>query len=165
MRDAAALLSNGSLAKAAALLLSLSALAFVNGCGASRPPDSQARKVVEVNFQHLTQLGAKITDFRKLNAESGEQEGQKIYIYHFLAAAELPAGIAWHSTSGSVVAFANRGGFVKDTPERQHVGGPVHISSEGHYGREAGNDHISFNRKGLDIVGSPGYGRRWLLYG
>jgi len=96
----------------AILLFSLLSISvFVAGCGASRPSDNQARKVVETRFQLLTQSGARIIDFRKLNAESKELEGQKIYIYHFLAAAELPAGIAWHDTSGSMVASTVRGGL------------------------------------------------------
>jgi hypothetical protein len=102
----------------AILLVSLAVSAFVASCGASKPSDNQARKVVEAHFQFLSQLGAKTTDCRKLNAESKELEGQKIYIYHFLAAAELPAGIAWHDTSGSMVALTVRGGFVKDTHQK-----------------------------------------------
>jgi hypothetical protein len=121
MPKVAALPPNVGLAKAATLLLSLSALVFVAGCGASRPSDSQARKVVEAHFQYLVQLGAKITDFRKLNAESKVREGQRIYIYTFLAAAELPAGIAWQDTSGSMIAMTNRGGFVKDAHQRGSI--------------------------------------------
>jgi len=103
----------------AILLFSLLSISvFVAGCGASRPSDNQARKVVETHFQLLTQSGAKMIDFRKLNAESKELEGQRIYIYHFLAGAELPAGIAWHDTSGSMVALTVRGGFVQDTHQK-----------------------------------------------
>ena len=67
----------------ALLLALLSVSVFVAGCGASKPSDGQARKVVEARLQFLTQLGAKVTDFRKLNAESKELEGQRVYIYHF----------------------------------------------------------------------------------
>ena len=100
------------------LLLLVPSMVFVVACGSSRPSDSQARKVVETHFRTLTQLGAKITDFRKLNGESKELEGQKIYTYRFLAAAELPAGIAWLNTTGSMVAYANRGGFVRDIGQK-----------------------------------------------
>jgi len=117
-RNLAGLLAGQHLTNAATVLVCLSISAFVGGCGASRPSDSQARRVVEAHFQYLTQLGARITDFRKLNAESKVLEGQKIYIYSFLAAAELPAGIAWHDTSGSMIAMTVRGGFVKDTHQK-----------------------------------------------
>jgi len=110
----------GTAAKAI-LLVSLSVSAFFASCSASRPSSGEARRVVDAHFQLLTQLGAKMTDFRKLNAESKELEGQRIYIYHFLAAAELPAGIAWQDTSGSMIAVTVRGGFVKDLHQKGSV--------------------------------------------
>lgn len=70
-------------------------LIVLASCGSSTPSDSQARKVVEASYQDLTQLGAKIIDFRKLNAESKEVFGQKVYEYTFLAAVEFPSGCAW----------------------------------------------------------------------
>lgn len=94
---------------------------FTMGCGSSKPSDGQARKVVESRLQPLTQMGAKITDFRKLNAESRELEGQKVYLYHYLAAADLPAGVAWQSTAGSMIALASGGGFVKDSGQKGSI--------------------------------------------
>jgi hypothetical protein len=83
------------LAKSVIVLLSFSSLAFLAGCSSSRPSDSQARKVVEDTCEGLVKRGAKFVDFRKQNAESREEDGQKIYEYYFLAAFELPAGYAW----------------------------------------------------------------------
>jgi hypothetical protein len=42
-------------------------------------------------------LGLKVTDFRKLNAESKEVNGQKVYVYQFLSAAEVPNGFAFRT--------------------------------------------------------------------
>jgi len=78
---------------------------------ASAPSDDQARHVAETSLASLKDLGAKIIDFRKLNGESLEREGQKIYIYHYLAAAELPAGVAW--VSGGLLSMGRRG-FIRD---------------------------------------------------
>lgn len=97
------------------LLVSLLPIGFMTACYSSRPSDSQARKVAETHLYPLTQMGAKVGDFRRLSAESGERDGQKFYLYRYLAAAKLPAGIAWQSASGSRAAFAQGERFVKDT--------------------------------------------------
>lgn len=81
-------------------------LFFSVACNSSAPSDSQAGKVVENSYQDLTQLGARVIDCRKLNAESKLIEGQKIYEYQFLAAAEIPAGVAWKN--------GGMGGFIED---------------------------------------------------
>ncbi|SEQ41494.1 hypothetical protein SAMN04488038_106103 [Solimonas aquatica] len=65
-------------------------------CGASKPSDKQAREIVEQSFADIQKLGAgPLTDFTKANGEALERSGQKIYIYHYLAATTLPEGIAW----------------------------------------------------------------------
>jgi hypothetical protein len=83
-------------------ILALAGLVGPTGCGSSSgPSDGQARKVVETSYQDLIKLGAKIIDFRKLNGEAKVIEGQKTYVYHFLVAFELPAGIWWrHELNG-----------------------------------------------------------------
>jgi hypothetical protein len=93
--DALSLLPRQVLAQSVIVLLSLSSLAFVSGCGSSRPSDSQARKVAEHRCEGLVKQGAKFIDFRKQNGESKGQNGQQVYEYHFLASVELPAGYAW----------------------------------------------------------------------
>jgi hypothetical protein len=76
--------------------IALAGLAGLTGCKSSSEPSSdQARKVVETSYQDLTPVGAKIIDFRKQNGEAKVVEAQKTYVYHFLVAFELPAGIGW----------------------------------------------------------------------
>lgn len=99
------------------LLVTVLAALLLAACGVSVPSDDQARQVVEKSFADLKALGAKVTDVRKLNGESLEQAGQKLYVYHFLAAAELPGGVAW--VKGGLMAFGG-GGFIKD-PGRSNV--------------------------------------------
>jgi hypothetical protein len=87
----------------------------LTGCkSASDPSSDQARKVVETSYQGLIQAGAKIIDFRKLNGEAKVIEGQKTYVYHFLVAFELPAGIGWQTNSIQDSILGSSGGFVKD---------------------------------------------------
>lgn len=77
--------------------------------GGVTPSDEQAWEVVNSSLANLKKLGATVIDFRKLNGESLQREGQKIYIYHYLTAMELPAGIAWRHSDGVVP-----GGFTQD---------------------------------------------------
>ncbi len=84
-------------------------LFMATSCGPSVPSESQARQIAEGPSGQLTQLGAKMIDFRKLNGVSQEVLGQKIYEYDFLAAFELPAGLAWVKQTA-----LGGGGFVKD---------------------------------------------------
>jgi hypothetical protein len=65
------------------------------GCGPGVPSDKQARQVVDGSFKSITNDVVKVVDFRKTNGEMKIKDGQKTYEYHFLAAAELPAGFAW----------------------------------------------------------------------
>lgn len=89
------------------LLIPILVVLSLAACGASIPSDEQARQVVDESFADLKALGATVIDFRKLNGESLERGGQKLYVYHFLAAAELPGGVAWMKAGLG-------GGFIKD---------------------------------------------------
>jgi len=42
----------------------------------------------------------KLIDFRKVNAEAKEIQGQKVYVYDFISAWELPDGLAWRDSGG-----------------------------------------------------------------
>jgi hypothetical protein len=96
-------------------ILALAALVGLTGCGSSSgPSDGQARKVVETSYQSFIRDGAKVIDFTKTNGEAKVVEGQKTYVYHFLVAFELPAGIGWQTNSIQDSIFGSSGGFVKD---------------------------------------------------
>jgi hypothetical protein len=79
----------------------------------SRPSDGEARKIVEGSWGSMSSVGGKMTDFRKKNGELMEINGQKVYQYEFLAAAELPAGTAWQQD------FMGGYKFVKYDPASQ----------------------------------------------
>lgn len=89
---------------------------LLTSCGSSRPSDQQARIVFDKSFQGLSNLGAKVIDFRKVNAEALEMAGQKFYKYHYLGIARLPAGLAWEAPG-----LVSRGGIVKDPGKNQAV--------------------------------------------
>src|ERR1700728_3439604 len=88
----------------------LACLVGLSGCKSSSEPSSdQARKIVEASYTDLTPVGVKIIDFQKQNGEAKVVDGQKTYVYHFLVAFELPAGIVWNDYSslhGPVAGFA-----------------------------------------------------------
>lgn len=63
---------------------------FFYGCGADTPLAWQAREVFDTAYETVTNLGAKVVDFKKQNAEMKESSGDE---YHFLVAADLPAGL------------------------------------------------------------------------
>jgi hypothetical protein len=95
-------------------ILALAGLVGLTGCGSpSGPSSGQARKVLETAYP-----GAKIIDFRKLNGEAKVIDGQPSYVYHLLAAFELPAGLGWrHDMVGL------QGGFVLNGPGQAHAYG------------------------------------------
>lgn len=70
-------------------------------------------------------------DFRKFNGEMKEVDGQKVYVYQFLAAAESPVGIAFRTSKyGGDVGLtkdpgpSNRNGWLGEfTPLRQGTTG------------------------------------------
>jgi hypothetical protein len=70
------------------------ALLVASGCTQRKPSDSQAREILVRSSGFFTMVGAKMVDFRKLNGVPMERH-VKMYEYDFLAAFELPAGIAW----------------------------------------------------------------------
>ena len=75
----------------------------------SKPSDTQAREVLAEKYKFLTDLGAKVVDFQKLNGEV-KTLGETTYVYTFLCAVELPSGIAWERHP----LLPSGGGFVKD---------------------------------------------------
>jgi len=107
----------GSVVKFQALIVASSVAILFCGCGASRPSDAQAHEIVENLFSDIKKLGAgPLTDFTKSNGESLERFGQKVYVYHFMAATKLPEGVSWfkggsNPTNGISV---NEGKFVED---------------------------------------------------
>jgi len=110
--------------------LIVAACALVISCGSSRPSERQARVVFNNSFQGLAKVGVKAIDFRKINAESLDVAGQKIYIYHYLAIEKLPAGLAWEAPG-----LASRGGIVMDPgkgrPVNDFFGGKTQGLAEG----------------------------------
>jgi hypothetical protein len=88
-------------------------LVGLSGCKSSSEPSSdQARKIVAASYSDLSPDGFKITEFKKLNGEAKVVEGQKTYVYHFLAAVEVPAGIGW-SPGASIPGVSLPGQFTK----------------------------------------------------
>jgi hypothetical protein len=84
--------------------------------GSDRPSEQQARVVFAKSFQGLANLGVKLMEFRKVNAESLEVAGQKVYVWHFLAIEKLPTGLAWAAPG-----LVDRGGIVKDPGKGQPI--------------------------------------------
>jgi hypothetical protein len=70
---------------------------FLWSCGASIPSNEQARKMVDATYANFKDPSVKIIDFTKQNGEMKEIEGQKVYTYHFLAAVEVPEGMAFRT--------------------------------------------------------------------
>ena len=102
---------------------------LLTACGSSRPSEQQARAVFDKSFQGLANLGVKLVDFRKVNAESLEVAGQKIYTYYYLGIAKVPAGLAWEAPG-----LMSRGGIVKDPGKGQAIsfgGGKTQSIAEG----------------------------------
>lgn len=105
---------NGKLGAVLGILV-LAGVVGLTGCKSSSDPSmGQARKVVEASYQDFLRAGAKIIDFTKQNGEAKVVEGQKTYVYHFLVAFELPAGIGWQTNSIQDTVLGSSGGFVKD---------------------------------------------------
>lgn len=121
--------------KASAVLgiLALAGLVALSGCKSSSAPSSdQARKIVEASYQDLSPAGVKIIDFQKQNGEAKVVDGQKTYVYHFLVAFELPAGIVWNDYSSLHGPIA---GFAKDP-------GPALGESDGIHRLKAGGTAV-----------------------
>jgi hypothetical protein len=90
------------------------AIAICAACNSSSvPSDRQAREVIDHSFKFLTNNGAKIVDFKKINGEQREVSGQKVYVFHYVAAAELPDGFAWQD-QGLMPDGGFGSGFIKD---------------------------------------------------
>lgn len=101
------------IASAVLSILALAGLVGLSGCKSSSEPSSdQARKIVAASYSDLSPDGFKITEFKKLNGEAKVVEGQKTYVYHFLAAVEVPAGIGW-SPGASIPGVSLPGQFTK----------------------------------------------------
>jgi hypothetical protein len=114
-------------------ILALVGLVALSGCKSSSEPSSdQAQKIVEASYRDLTPVGIKIIDFRKQNGEAKVVEGQKTYIYHFLVAFELPAGIVWNDYRSLHGLTA---GFVKNP-------GPALGESDGIHSLKAGGTGV-----------------------
>jgi hypothetical protein len=122
------------------LCIALAGLAGLTGCESpSGPSTDQARKVLETAYP-----GSKIIDFKKLNGETKVIERQPTYVYHFLVALELPAGIGWQHDNPLL---GLHGGFVSNGPGQAHAFG-AQIDRIPAGATAVGNGTITFRETG-----------------
>lgn len=91
--------------KQAIILSGLIATSPLTACADSEEFDGAALAMVQEEFVSETRLGLTLIpntcekpkdwDYRKINGERRDLFGQKLYLYHFVASAKLPAGMHW----------------------------------------------------------------------
>jgi len=109
--------------------------------------------VVEASYQNLTQLGPKIIDFRKLNAELKEIDGQRVYEYTFVAAIEFPSGCcAWKRIPGSIDVEV-----VRDTGKKFDVVNTFESIPKGTIGVRKGLIRFRYTERGWLSAELPAY--------
>ena len=132
-------------------LLALAAILGLTGCGSSSssPSIDQARKLVVALYP-----GSKVIDFTKTNGEAKVVEGQNTYVYHFLVAFELPAGIGWRQNF-----HALPGGFVYTGPDSARSAVPIVPLPAGTIGVGMGTITFKETEKGWtdDLKKDDGY--------
>lgn len=72
--------------------LFLVATFLVSGCSGGNPSDDQARFAVA---QEIEKKYGTLIDFRKVNGETRDINGQKFYVFHYRAATKLDSGWVW----------------------------------------------------------------------
>ena len=105
----------GSLMKRRVVQIVCGVTVLLGGCSGGTPSEGDVRPAVA---DLLKEYGA-LTDFRKTDGETLEINGQKTYIFHYLAATKLDGGWSWQK--GNIL-FPT--GLVRGDPVKGGFGAP-----------------------------------------